>query len=112
MSTWRVLWYLYVARGDSVSNCEYFKGTTRHYNDDDNVDFGSDIKGVANPIIVNIPAAEYEVMAYKVPLSTDGYSLFKLLLLRKGNVRRKFKIHLNVSQISIPFSCFNTYLSK
>ena len=42
-----------------MDHCEYFEEKSKHWTDKDKIDFNRDIKGVDNPIVVDI--VNYEV---------------------------------------------------
>ena len=44
-----------------MGSCRYFKEKTRHWTNEDEVEFRSDMKGVRNPIEVPIHSDVYEV---------------------------------------------------
>ena len=46
-------------RDGDVDHCEYFEEKSKHWTDKDKIDFNRDIKGVDNPIVVDI--VDYEV---------------------------------------------------
>ena len=64
LRSWRIrtsvgIWlWVFICRGSSVDGCEYFRYRTERISNENSINFDSDVKGMANPIEVEIDVYE------------------------------------------------------